>query len=205
MSVDVDALVHVEPAIRPPLERVQDVMRILRSESGEDDVALVGLAGTLGVFEVEQLGRLPDEAAVALWQAGLGGQRGGRDAGGEQQSLGEDRALRRLAGVIGIIDDDDLVGLFAAGSDLWVKRAAGHPQAALRIPIHLGRLEEQGILRPELDLEAFIEREFRLGQRRDGLGVFGRGKWVRPARAGRWPGPGRLLSSSDRSRRRPLR
>ena len=39
VAVDVDRLVEVEPAVRPPAERVDDVVRVLGAEAGEHDAA----------------------------------------------------------------------------------------------------------------------------------------------------------------------
>ena len=60
MAVDVDALVKVQPPIRPPAQCVDEMVRVLGAEAGEDDALRVGLAVAVGVGEVEQLGGLAD-------------------------------------------------------------------------------------------------------------------------------------------------
>ena len=62
--MDVDALVEVEPSIRPPVQGVDDVVRVLGAEAAEDDALRVRLAVAIGVVEVEQLGALADVAGA---------------------------------------------------------------------------------------------------------------------------------------------
>ena len=77
----------------------------------------------------------------------------------DQQPIREHRALVRLPVAIGVFEDEDLVVRRLAGRDLRVKRRGADPEAALGIPVHLGRLFEERILGPELDLIAFLDGE----------------------------------------------
>ena len=66
---------------------------------GEDDAAGVGLAVAVGVLEVQQFGAVGDvDAAVS-----------GLEAGGDEQTVGEDRGLVGPAVVVGVFEDQDLV------------------------------------------------------------------------------------------------
>ena len=56
--MNVDRLVHVEHAVHPPAERVEDVMRVLGAEPAEHDARLIGLAVAVGVLEMQHLGRI---------------------------------------------------------------------------------------------------------------------------------------------------
>src|SRR5262245_17899789 len=64
VAVDVDRLVEVERAVGAPAERVDDVVRVLGAEAGQDDATLVGLAVAVGVLEMDQLGAVGDVAAA---------------------------------------------------------------------------------------------------------------------------------------------
>ena len=80
VAVNVDRLVEIQHPVRAPAEGVDDVMRVLGAEAGQDDAAFAGLAVGVGVGEEQQVGAVGDvDAAVA-----------GLDAGGDEQAVGED-------------------------------------------------------------------------------------------------------------------
>ena len=88
--MNIDALVEVEPSIRPPVQGVDDVMGVLGAEAAEDDALLVGLAVAIGVGEVEQLGGLADVA-------GGGGQDSREDASERARAAAAREVGSRLA------------------------------------------------------------------------------------------------------------
>src|SRR5262249_10047499 len=91
MAVDVDGLVEVTQPVRAPAERVDHVVRVLGAEAREDDALAVRLAVAVGVRQVDQFGAGADvDPPVA-----------GLDAGGDEQPVGEDGDLVRLAGTLG--------------------------------------------------------------------------------------------------------
>ena len=55
MAVNVNALIEIQAAIRPPAEGMDDVVRVFGAEAGEHDPPLVGLARAGGVLEMKTL------------------------------------------------------------------------------------------------------------------------------------------------------
>ncbi len=109
---------------------------------------------------MKQVGAVGDvDAAVA-----------GLEAGGDQQAVGEDRHLVGLAGALGVFEDDDLVVRFLAGLDLRIDLAAGDPEPAGRVEVHLDRLGQQRVGGEEVDLEALGELQGLALQLRVGIG-----------------------------------
>ena len=154
VGAGVNGLGEIEAAVGAPARAVDVVVGVLGAEAAEDDAALIGLAVAIGIAEVEELGALRDvDAAVA-----------GRDAGGNEETVGEDGGFVGAAGAGGVFEDDDLVGGGRAGLDLRINFGAGDPEAAGWVEVHVDRFIEQGIFGPERDLEGGVD-----GERRDGL------------------------------------
>ena len=153
VRVDVDGLVHVELPILAPAQGVQDVVRVFRAEGGEHDAALVGAAIAVGIFEVKQLSTMTDVAAAVPRL----------NASRDEQAIGKDARFLGVAVAVGVFQNDDFVVGNLAGFDLGIDFAAGDPQAALAVEVHLDRLGEKRVLRKQIDFEAGAEVE--LGRR----------------------------------------
>ena len=144
VAVNVDRLVHVQAAIRSPPQRVEQVMRVLGAESRQHDPRFVGFAVAVGVPQVNEVGAVGDvRAAIAR-----------RDAGGDQQAVGEHRRLVGLAVVIGVFEHEDLVRRGLTRLDLRIDFAGGDPEPSLGVEVHLDRLRHHRIGGPEVDFEA---------------------------------------------------
>ena len=183
VAVDVDRLVEVEAAVRAPAERVDDVVRVLGAEAGEDDAASCRPCRPgLRRGQVEQLGAVGDVGAAV---AGL-------DAGGDEQAVGEDGRLVGLAVAVGVFEDEDLVVRLLARLDLRVDLARRDPEPALRVEVHLDRLGEQRVGGEEVDLEPRRDDERLALELRVGVGDLG----VRAGRR-RPRGRGRASRASD--------
>ena len=157
VGAGVNGLGEIEPAIGAPTRTVDVVVGVFGAEAAEDDAALVGLAVAVGVAEVEEFGALGDVGAAVA----------GRDAGGNEQAVGEDRGFVGAAGASGVFEDDDLVGGGLAGLDLRINLGAGDPEAAGRVEVHVDRFIQQGIFGPERDLKGVVDGEGRRGLRRE--------------------------------------
>src|SRR6185437_2962609 len=129
VAVNVHRLIEVEIAVRAPAERVDDVVGVLGAEAGEQVSFLVGFLAGLGGGEVAAFGAIGDVAAAVA----------GADRRGDEQAVREDGGLVRLAVVVGVFEDDDLVVGFFAGFDLRVDFTGGDPEAALGVEVHLDR------------------------------------------------------------------
>ncbi len=143
VAMDVDRLVEVQVPVVSPPERVEDVVRVLGAEPGEDDAAAVGLAVAVGVAEVEQLGAVGDVGAAV---AGL-------DAGRDEQAVGEDGGPVGAAVAVAVLEDEHPVVGLLAGRDLGIHLGADDPEPSLRIEVHLDRLGQHGVGREQVDLE----------------------------------------------------
>ena len=88
----------------------------------------------------------------------------------DQQPFGKDLAFRRLPAPRRVGEDEDFVVGLLAGGDLGIKRRAANPEAAEGVPVHLRGLLQQGVLRPQLDLVAVGDGEFRQRERRGRVG-----------------------------------
>ena len=156
MAVDIDRLVEVEPGIRPPAKRVDDVVRVFRAEAGEHDPSRVGLAVTISVGEVEKLRAVGDvDAAVA-----------GQHGGGHQEAVGKDRAGVGPPVTIAILEDRNGVVGDLARPDLWIHARRRDPQPALGIEVHLQGLRDQRIGGEQIHFIAvghLHRRQFRRG------------------------------------------
>ena len=147
VAVDVDRLVHVEPTVGTPTQRVQNMVRVFRAEAGEERSFAVGFQIAVLVGEVQQFGAIGDvRPAVARF-----------DAGRNQQAVGEDVRLVGPAVAVGVFEHDDLVVGRLARLDLRIGLARGDPEPPLRIKVHLDRLRQQRIGGVEIDLQPLAE------------------------------------------------
>ena len=167
VGAGVDALVHPDAAVRAAPQRVQVVVGVLGAEPAEHAAHVVGLAVAGGVGEVEQIGALADVATAVA----------GENAGGNEQALGKDGGGIGLTVAGGVAENDDFVVGGLADFDLRVNLRAGDPQVAVGVEVHLGRLVEQRVFRPQGDFIAVGHREprVRLG-RLGGEGGLGAGR-----------------------------
>src|SRR5262249_13314165 len=133
VRVNVNRLVDVQAAVRAPAKGVDNVMRVLGAEAGENDPRLVGFFAGLARGQVDELGAVGDIGAAVA----------GFDAGGDQQAVRENGRLVGLAVAVGVFEDDDLVVGDLARLDLRVDLAGGNPQPALGVEVHLDRLGQQ--------------------------------------------------------------
>ena len=53
MRVNVDGLIKVNRGVRPPAERVQNVVRVLGSEPGEHDAPAIGFSIAISICQVQ--------------------------------------------------------------------------------------------------------------------------------------------------------
>ena len=74
------------------------------------------------------------------------------DAGRDQEAVGEDLGLFRLAVAVGVGQDHDLVVGGGVGLELGIRLGAGDPEPASGVEVDLGRLSEQGVGGEEVDL-----------------------------------------------------
>src|SRR4051794_39533699 len=87
MTMDVNGLVEIKHSVVPPAQRVQNVMCILRTETGKHNATRVGFAAVMLVGKVQQLGAL---RGVTTAIAGL-------DTCRQEQSIRKHRRLVRFA------------------------------------------------------------------------------------------------------------
>src|SRR5262249_43505197 len=65
-----NAVQAIKPAVRPPLHRIQCLMRILAAETAEQDLAVIAMSRSLGVLEKEKVRRgSQKDAAVSDFDA----------------------------------------------------------------------------------------------------------------------------------------
>ena len=149
VGLDVETLVEIEIAVRPPAERVERVMRILRAEAGEQDATLIRLAGPLRVLQMQQHVGLPDvDAAVS-----------GGHAGRHRQLVGEHGRFLRLAVGADVFEHGDEVFRRLARQELRIAWNAQHPEPTRRIEVDLHRIDHRRLRRDELQLEAGRQRQ----------------------------------------------
>ena len=128
------------------------------------DGLLVGLAVAVGVLQVQE--------SRCCWRRRRRRRRGTTPVGMSSPSAKTVR-LVGLAVAVRVFEDDDLVVRLLPGLDLRIDLAAGHPQPALRVPVHLDRLGEQRIGGEEVDLEARRDDERLAFDLRIGIGNLG--------------------------------
>ena len=137
-----DAVEPVEPAVRPPGERIRQLVRVVASETGQHDLPGVGLAVAVGVLEEEEVGRVDDPDAPPA----------DRDPRGYVQTFGEDGELVHSAVAVGIFEDLDPVAARPRRLPR-VFEALGHPDAALLVEGHRDGIDEIRLARDHLDRE----------------------------------------------------
>ena len=138
-----DAVPAVEPAVGAPRQRVGQLVRVEAAEAGDDDLALVGLAGPLRVLEEKDVGRVGDpDAAVAEVEAG-----------GDVEAVGEDRDLVELAVAVRVFEDLDTI-LTRPGGEARVFDALGDPEAAALVEGHGDGVHDVRLAGDQLDGEA---------------------------------------------------
>ena len=188
VRVDVDRLVEVEPAIDAPMERMDDVVGVFGAETAEDDATFRQHAVGVRLREVEEFGAGADVDAAEIVR---------RDAGRDEQAVGDDARDIGDAVSVGVLEEDDLV---VAGRRTELRGVAGHlrgevlgidlrvgvgsrdPEAAGGVPVHVDGLLEQRIFGEERHAQAVGKLEVRAGQGR-GDGQLGRRLRFRRQRA----------------------
>ena len=144
VAVDVNRLIHVEHSVRPPPQRVQNVVSVLGAEPRQHDSRFIRLAVTVGVLEMQQLGARRDiRPAVARL-----------DAGRDQQPIREHRRLVRAAVAVNVLQHQNLVVRFLPRSNLRINLRRRDPETPPRIKVHLNRLVQQRIGREQIHLKA---------------------------------------------------
>ena len=151
------AVAAVEPAIGPPDERIERLVRVLRAPAVEQDRGLsVGDVVAVGVGDEKEIGRRahPDAAKPH------------RQTTDEVEPLLEDLPGVEHVVTVGVLEDEDPVaGVFVC--DLpRVGITLRHPEPAAVVEAHRDRLADVGLGREEFDREA--------GRRRHRLGRIGR-------------------------------
>ncbi len=156
VAMDVNRLVEIKKAFRPPLKSMQDVMRILGAEPRKNDPRAIGLAVAVGIAEMQQLGAVGDIDAAVAWS----------NSRGDEQAIGKDADLVRFAYAARVGKDQNLVVGFLPRFDLRIDFGRRHPKPAGGIEVQLNRLGQQGVGREKVDLESgsHLERlAFQLG------------------------------------------
>ena len=136
VGVDVNRLIEEEVSAGAPAQRVNDVVRVFGPEAGEDDAAAVGDFVAVRVLEVQELGRVRDvhrQVRHAVVR---------RDAGRNQQVVGEHRRDVGAAVAVRVLEDVDLICSLFARLDLRVQARAHHPETPGRIEVHVDRLAQ---------------------------------------------------------------
>ena len=116
MTVDVNALVHKEPTVRPPPQGVNNMMGVFRSKPRKHDSLF-----PRGV-NVQQLGTLTDITSVSKWGADTWLFQIGHHSRGNEEATRKDLALRRFTRPIRIRKHENLVVRHLAGSNLRIER-----------------------------------------------------------------------------------
>ena len=137
-----DAVPAVEPAVRPPGQRVRQLVGVEPAEAGDDDLGLVRLAVAVGVLQEEDIGRVGDPDP-----AGADG-----DPRGDVQAFGEDRELVGPAVAVGVLQDLDPVPA-GPGRPPGVFQALGHPDPPTLVEGHRDRVDDLRLARDQLDPE----------------------------------------------------
>ena len=168
--MDVNCLVEVETAIDAPMQRVDDVVGVFGAEAAQYDAAIGEDAVGVRVRKVQEFGAGADKDAAEIVR---------RDAGGDEESVGDDTGDVGDAVTIGVFQEDDFV---VAGGGAELGGISGHlcgevfrvhlrvgvggrdPEAAGGVPVHVDRLLEERVLGEECDAQAVGHLELRGGQ-----------------------------------------
>ena len=149
VTVNIDALVHVQVSIRSALDGVQNMVGVLGAEAAEQDFTAVRLAVTVSILHEQQFSGVRHVDPAVLRP----------DAGGDEQTLIKDGAFVGLAVVVGVLDDENPVSLTLTWLDVRIDGAAGDPQSALCIPCHLDGLGHHWFGSKQVDLHAIGDLE----------------------------------------------
>ena len=167
VRVDVDRLVEVKSAIDAPVEGMDDVVRVFRAETAQDDAS--SGEETVGVRfgEVQQFGAGADVCAAEIIRG---------DARRDEQAVGDDAGDVGLSVAVGVLEEDDLVvaggrselgsiadhlGGQVFGVDLRVGVRRRDPESAGGVPVHVHRLLEQRVFGEERHLQSVGKLELR--------------------------------------------
>ena len=108
---------------------MQRMVTVLAAEPGEHQLAVIGLAVTVGVLNETHVRFLAHvHAAIAEFKRQ-----------GNVQVIGKHRGLVRATVAVGILQNHQLVVRLIAGVHVRIGRRAAHPHATLAIPAHLDR------------------------------------------------------------------
>lgn len=116
------------------------MVRVLGSESGQDDLLLVGDQIPISIDHVLELVAIDDIGAghrtIVAWQY----------AGRNQQALGEYRRFVGPAIAICVFQNKDFVIGGFTRNYLWIRFAARDPQPTAIVPIHVNRLRQSRLI-----------------------------------------------------------
>ena len=129
VRVNVDRLQKVQHPLRAPAEGVQQMVRVLRAETAQQDRALVRLQIPVRILQKQHLRRIRHIQTPITWH----------QRRRNVQSIGKGRRFVRLAVAIRILQHHHLVLRRLARLDVRIGRTAHHPKAAFGIPVHLHR------------------------------------------------------------------
>ena len=137
---------HVQPTIRPPGEPVEQLMPVVQTKAGHQHCPLVRHIAVLGVFEKQQVRRLPDKhPAVAQL-----------NRRGQVQAVRKDRHLVRPAVAIRVFQNFDPVTRFGSrGRAHGILIQFHHPQPPAVVPRHGHRIDHVGLRGEQAHLKPF--------------------------------------------------
>ena len=137
-------------AVRAPHKIMQRMVTVLAAESGEHQLAVIGLAVAIGILDETHV-RLLTHVYAAITK--LKRQR-------NVQVIGKHRGLVRAPVAIGILQNHQLIVRLIAGVHVRIGRRAAHPHAPLAVPAHLdGARDFRKLLlaREEIHLKSRID------------------------------------------------
>ena len=154
VRVRVNRLVHVEVPVITPAQRVEIVMGVLGTEARQSDRAAVGLAVAIGVLQMQKLmtGRHVASALSIRHHARR-----------NEQAIGKDGVAVGLAVAVGVFQYHHGIDRRLPRLDLRIDLRRSHPQASLRIPVHVDGLMEERVLSPEADFQSIARIKARDG------------------------------------------
>ena len=166
---------QIKPAVRSPSETVQQFVTVLHAEAGQQLGPFVRNVIAVGVFQKQQVRRLPHKhAAVAELNTGC-----------EIETVGKNGDLVGAAVVISVFQNFDAVARLGAGSRAErIFKKFHHPQPPAFVPSHGNGVDDIRLGGKEPNLEPFRHRKSLLrfsGRKRRGAGgsVFSRELFAR--------------------------
>ena len=144
MAVNVDGLVEIEAAFRPPAESMNQMVGVRYTETRQNPPLLIRLPIPVGVLQMKDFGGVGHVHPPVARQ----------DARGRDEPFGKNRGLVGFAVPIRIFQYKDLVVGRFSRFHVRIGRAAHHPKTAVLIPVHLDGLRHQGVGGKERDLES---------------------------------------------------